>query len=378
MNHSFDKKKWLSLIENKMYWIVNQSKQREAYLKNLNDVLSLINIALNTENKPENHQVDIINNNKYESVDKSGKSGDKLLLFKKKNENNFVALVKILMNYNNNSNPVASKIKEVVNSYYMGEKYNKYFPKIYDIQTKDNNLYINMELVNGTEFTNICKKINIDEMKQILFVILHALIEIKNDKVFFKHYDIHPDNIMVQKVEPYTILFDDKKYKVNYNIKFIDLGQSFVFTDVDSNKFDTVSKTIIENFDIGQREVPLASYKCSDTYKSIASFNIVTSSILSVLSNEKKYTDIDLYFIKELFNYIYQVICKKHACENDLNVSMTKFLECKNLEECAMNNFFDSILQIKGGYNIYYYKYNKYKQKYKTIKNKIQKKNHVK
>lgn len=358
----------LDIIERKMDWNINKNKNKTEYIKNLNDILNLIVSSLSKKVKFDYHSINIINDNNYVQIDKSGKSGDKLLLFKKINDdNNFVALVKILVDYNSEKDLSASKIKEAVNSYYLGKKYNNYFPAVYDIITKDNNLYMNIELVTGVEFTEICKKVNIHEMKEILFIILHALVKIKNDKIFFRHYDIHPDNIMVQKVEPYNILFNNKTYSVNYKMKFIDLGRSFIFTNVDED-MTKISEQIIRIFDIKQREIPLASYKCSTEGKFFGSFEIIRSSLVSSFYDKKKYDDIDLYFVKELFKHIYQVICGRDQCDNNLNASMNNFKTCENLDACVTNSFFNDIIVAKGGNDPYYYKYIKYKKKYKSLK----------
>lgn len=355
-----------NIVKKKLDWNINKQKDAYSCIDNLETTMDLIIKFLSKETKMDYHKTSILNDNNYVSIDKSGKSGDKLHIFRPKNGEKFIALVKTLVNYQDKKDPQASKIKEAVNSYYMGEKYEDYFPKVYDINAKDDNLYLNMELVDGEEFTKICKMININQMKQILFIILYALVKIKNDKIFFKHYDIHPDNIMVQQVKPYKITFNDKTYLLNYKIKFIDLGRSFVFTDAPEDIL-SVSKYVIQTFDIEQRRVPLASFKCR---KDVLTAKLDMIKYAFSPSNEETYNDIDLYFIKTLFNYIYDVICKRDLCNEKIKESMNEFKMCDSLDSCIKQSFFDDIIETKGGQKLYYNKYIKYKKKYEQLKHK--------
>jgi len=168
---------------------------------------------------------------------------------------------------------------------------------------------------------------------------------------------------MVEKVDPYTITIDNKDYELNYKIKFIDLGRSFVIPNVDKEDMQKVAKHIIQIFKIKSRAIPSATLKCSQgktlDYMSFGA-NIIKSFVGSVPDD-----NIDLHFVKELFNIIYKTICVNQWCNTDIDI----FNRCQNIDDCVQNPFFDDIIRkIGGNPNKSYYKYAKYKNKYLKLK----------
>jgi len=163
--------------------VYNESMNAELYLKNINMILDSIVQYFQDKTKSDNveHSTAIMEDPNYDVIEKHGRSGDGLYMYRSKAYHDIVAIIKKLYLIEDLQ---ADKAKEVVNSFYMGEKYSEYFPKVYDVKKGDNFILINLEFVKGYNFTEICKTISFKEMKEILFCILYAFLKIRNDKIF--------------------------------------------------------------------------------------------------------------------------------------------------------------------------------------------------
>lgn len=158
------------------------------------------------------------------------------------------------------------------NSYKILEKYNLQFaiPKIYEIFTKQNCVYLCMEYLETLSFDTFILKSNTLE-KDLLYCLLQIciILNILENKIYFNHRDLRITNILIiEKPIEYYFNYNSKKYKIqtNFHICLIDFGFACFgkeYTDINGNEklFSNNVKCIKHGRDIFQLLVSIWSIK---------------------------------------------------------------------------------------------------------------------
>jgi len=152
-----------------------------------------------------------------------------------------------------------------------------HFPKFYGVFICDEHVYMVLEKVVGNTYTNIARRLSVEQREVIIFQIMYALYQVRD--LEFYHGDLIGQNIMIEDVDRDVIKYEieGKKFQVDnlgLNVRLIDFGFSRITHEGKSIYNETIQRSYYQN----KNDVPFSA--SPDICKIIGNPNLVTDRII--------------------------------------------------------------------------------------------------